>query len=129
MFKHPSLSLHLKVSKFLRQVPFYPPLPLSLRILSFPRLLIMAFKPALLVMDMQNDYCSPEGGLHVSGNGMDLVAPIRELLSMKGFAMRMTAMSEIPRHHKALARNHKGGKPHEHTMKLPNPKKGRGHEN
>ena len=88
----------------------------------------MAFKPALLVVDMQNDYCSPEGGHPVSGDGRDLVAPIKQLLSMPGFAMRITTLSECPENHKAMAHNVKGATPHETYIDFPNPKKGMGHK-
>lgn len=59
----------------------------------------MAFKPALLVVDMQNEWCSPRGSCPVSGNGMDLVPLIKKLLSTPGFAMRVAAMHEVPANH------------------------------
>lgn len=88
----------------------------------------MAFKPALLVVDMQNDFCTPSGSIPVSGNGMDLVAPIKELLSMPGFAMRITTLNEVPESHKVLAHNHEGAKPWETHVESPNAKKGMGHQ-
>lgn len=88
----------------------------------------MAFKPALLVIDMQNDYCTPGAGCPVSGDGRDLVAPIKQLLSMPGFAMRITTVHEVPENHKAMAHNITGAKPWETFIDFPNPKQGKGHE-
>lgn len=79
----------------------------------------MAFKPALLVVDMQNDYCSPGGTHLVSGDGRDLVAPIKQLLSMPGFAMRITTLSEVPENHKAMAHNIKDATPNETHIDFP----------
>ena len=84
----------------------------------------MAFNPALLVVDMQNDFCSTQGLNPVSGNGMDLVAPIKQLLSMPGFTMRAAALNEITDNNKAFAHNHKGATAHETHIDLPNTKKG-----
>ena len=89
----------------------------------------MVFKPALLVVDTQNDYCSrPRGVFPVFGNGMDLVAPIKQLLFMPGFAMRITTLSEIPDNHKAMAHNNNGAKLGDPCIDLPNTKKGMGHK-
>lgn len=88
----------------------------------------MAFKPALIVVDMQNDFCSPQGLTPVSGNGMDLVAPIKQLLSLPGFAMRVTTFSDIPENHKAMAHNHTDAKPLETYVESANPKKGMSHK-
>lgn len=88
----------------------------------------MAFKPALLVIDMQNDFCAPGGANRVSGNGMDLVAPIKQLLSMPGFAMRVATLCEMTHEHKAFAKNNKDVKAHETHIDLPNTKKGMGHK-
>lgn len=54
----------------------------------------MAFKPALLVVGMQNDFLLAPGGPILSpANGMDLVGPqSNSLLSMPGFAMRINGL-------------------------------------
>ena len=88
----------------------------------------MAFKPALLVVDMQNDFCAADGATPVSGNGMDLVKPIKQLLSMAGFAMRVATLNEMPDNHKSMAHNHKGAKPLETHIDLPNTNKEKSHE-
>ena len=83
----------------------------------------MAFKPALIVVDMQNEFCSPSGNTPIYGNGMDLVAPIKQLLSLPGFAMRITSMNEMHESHHCFAHNHKGAKPWETHVESPNEKK------
>ena len=89
----------------------------------------MAFKPALLVIDMQNDFCSKSHGLNpVSGGGMDLVAPIQKLLGMSGFEMRASSLCEVPHSHKAFAHNHEGATALETHIDLPNTREGKGHE-
>lgn len=94
-----------------------------------PHIFIMAYKPALLVVDMQNDYCPrPRGAFSAFGNRMDLVAPIKQSLSTPGFAMRITTLSEIPDNHKAMAHNNKRAKPGDLCIDLPNTKKGMGHK-
>ena len=77
---------------------------------------------------MQNEFCSPGGATLVAGNGMDLVKPIKQLLSMPGFAMRVATLNEMPDNHKSMAHNHRGATPHESQVNLPNTKKGQGHE-
>lgn len=89
----------------------------------------MAFKPALFVVDMQNEFCSPPRGASlVSGNGMDLVPPIKQLLSIPGFAMRITTVNELPDNHMSIADNHKGATPNETLIDVPNTKRGMSHK-
>lgn len=88
----------------------------------------MAFNPALIVVDMQNDFCSPEGTNPVAGNGMSLVVPISKLLSMPGFALRISASLENHKDNKVLIHNHKNATPFETQIDLPNTKKGMGHQ-
>lgn len=65
----------------------------------------MLFKPALIVVDMQNDFCPPDGSLAVAG-GRDLAALINDLLSLPGFAMRVATQDFHPSTHVSFASNH-----------------------
>ena len=59
---------------------------------------------------------------------MDLVAPIKQLLSMSGFALRVATKHELAESHKSLIHNHKGGKAYETHVDLASIKEGLGHE-
>ena len=87
----------------------------------------MSFKPALVVVDMQIDYCDPvKGKLAVQGGALDLAAPINELLAMKGFVVRVATMNSPPKHHKAMPHDHNPAK--KSVIKLANTKAGSEHE-
>lgn len=81
------------------------------------------FKPALIVVDMQNDFCPPvrhenladgdsaninplqTGSLAVSG-GRDLAPLINGLLSLPGFILRVATQDWHPTSHVSFASNH-----------------------
>ena len=89
----------------------------------------MAFKPALIVVDMQNDTCHPEhGAVAVPGGALDLIEPINKLLAMPGFAFKVATMNAHPDDHKAFAHNYQDAVPHETHVDLPNTKPGSEHE-
>ncbi|KAI5822252.1 Isochorismatase hydrolase [Schizophyllum commune Tattone D] len=72
------------------------------------------FRPALLVIDMQNDFCLgdgdtiPDGALAVQG-GRDIIPVINDLLSKPAFVYRVATRDWHPRGHVSFAENH-GGK-------------------
>lgn len=90
----------------------------------------MAFKPALLVVDMQHDFLLAPGGSNlVSGKWHgSRGAPSNSLLSMPGFAMRITALNEMPDDDEALAHNHEDATAHGTCIDLPSTKKGMSHK-
>jgi len=65
----------------------------------------MAFKPALIVVDMQNDFCPPNGSLAVSG-GRDIVPLINGLLASNAFALKVATQDYHPPDHVSFASNH-----------------------
>ncbi|KAH3975006.1 hypothetical protein HBH51_087750 [Parastagonospora nodorum] len=64
----------------------------------------MSFKPALVVVDMQEDFCPPHGSLAVTG-GRDIVAIINELLSLP-FTVKVATKDFHPQDHISFASNH-----------------------
>ncbi|KIY61479.1 Isochorismatase hydrolase [Cylindrobasidium torrendii FP15055 ss-10] len=63
------------------------------------------FKPALLVIDMQNDFCPPDGSLAVTG-GRDIIPFINELISAPKFIVRLATKDWHPPDHVSFASNH-----------------------
>ncbi|KAL1661258.1 Isochorismatase-like protein [Schizophyllum commune] len=71
------------------------------------------FRPALLVIDMQNDFCPgddiPNGALAVPG-GRDIIPTINHLLARPAFVYRVATRDWHPRNHISFADNHTGKK-------------------
>ncbi|KAJ7592544.1 Isochorismatase-like protein [Mycena floridula] len=64
-----------------------------------------SFKPALLIIDMQNDFCPPSGSLAVS-EGRDIIDPINTLISLSSFVSRIATKDWHPQSHISFASNH-----------------------
>ncbi|KAJ4343413.1 NAD(+) salvage pathway protein [Ascochyta clinopodiicola] len=64
----------------------------------------MPFKPALVVVDVQEDFCPPNGALAVTG-GRDIVPAINELLALP-FTLRVATKDFHPQDHISFASNH-----------------------
>ncbi|KAF2875889.1 Isochorismatase-like protein [Massariosphaeria phaeospora] len=81
----------------------------------------MTFKPAFVVVDVQEDFCPPHGALAVSG-GRDIVPTINELLSLP-FALKIATKDFHPRDHISFACNHRApnNKPFESQITIKNP--------
>ncbi|KAF2027718.1 Isochorismatase hydrolase [Setomelanomma holmii] len=81
----------------------------------------MSFKPALVIVDVQEDFCPPSGALAVAG-GRDIVPAINELLSLP-FAIKVATKDFHPPDHISFASNHAApnNKPFESTVKITNP--------
>ncbi|KAA8621358.1 PncA Amidase related to nicotinamidase [Pyrenophora tritici-repentis] len=81
----------------------------------------MSFKPALVVVDMQEDFCPPDGALAVTG-GRDIVPTINEFLEYP-FALKVATKDYHPRDHISFASNHTApnNKPFESTVTIKNP--------
>ncbi|KAJ6264201.1 hypothetical protein Dda_0344 [Drechslerella dactyloides] len=63
------------------------------------------FRPALLVVDMQEDFCPPNGSLAVTG-GRDIVPAINALLANRTFVTRIATKDWHPPNHVSFAANH-----------------------
>lgn len=78
------------------------------------------FVPALLVVDLQEDFCPPNGSLAVS-EGRDITSPVNELLSLPSFAIRVATQDWHPADHISFAANHPGKKPFVDSATVVNP--------
>ncbi|KAK6387093.1 NAD(+) salvage pathway protein [Exophiala oligosperma] len=81
----------------------------------------MSFRPALIVVDMQNDFCPPDGSLAVTG-GRDIVPLINRLLGSPRFVVKVATQDWHPRDHISFATNHPppNNKPFESFVNMQN---------
>ncbi|EUC34098.1 hypothetical protein COCCADRAFT_25690 [Bipolaris zeicola 26-R-13] len=81
----------------------------------------MSFKPALIIVDVQEDFCPPNGALAVAG-GRDIVPVINECLDYP-FALKVATKDFHPQDHISFASNHPPpkNKPFESTVTIVNP--------
>ncbi|PIL37359.1 hypothetical protein GSI_01052 [Ganoderma sinense ZZ0214-1] len=77
------------------------------------------FRPALLVVDMQEDFCPPSGSLAVEG-GRDIVPLINDLLKLP-FVLKIATKDHHPPGHVSFASNHPGAQPFSSTTTIVNP--------
>ncbi|CAG8115488.1 unnamed protein product [Penicillium olsonii] len=86
-------------------------------------------KPALIVVDMQEDFCPPNGSLAVQ-DGRSIASVINRLLAKPGFATRVFTKDYHPANHISFATNHPGpeNKPFESCIEMKNPASGKGSE-
>ncbi|KAI0389452.1 isochorismatase [Xylariaceae sp. FL0594] len=78
------------------------------------------FKPALIVVDMQEDFCPPNGSLAVA-RGRDIAAPINQLLALPSFALKVATKDWHPPNHISFASNHAGKKAFVDCVEVANP--------
>ncbi|RDL42524.1 uncharacterized protein BP5553_02503 [Venustampulla echinocandica] len=67
------------------------------------------FKPALIVVDVQDDFCPPNGTLAVP-NGRAIIPTVNHLLTLP-FAVKIATKDWHPRDHISFASNHVGKRP------------------
>jgi len=81
----------------------------------------MPFKPALVVVDLQEDFCPPNGSLAVQG-GREIVSTVNKLLSFP-FALKIATKDFHPQDHISFASNHSppNNKPFETMITINNP--------
>ncbi|KAE8360486.1 Isochorismatase-like protein [Aspergillus caelatus] len=86
-------------------------------------------KAALLVVDMQEDFCPPNGVLPVQ-EGRAIAPIINELLAHRGFAVRVATQDYHPADHISFANSHPppNNHPFESVITVNNPAPGKGHE-
>ncbi|CEJ55900.1 hypothetical protein PMG11_02130 [Penicillium brasilianum] len=80
------------------------------------------FVPALIVVDMQEDFCPPNGSLAVQ-DGRTLTPLINNLLSQPGFVTRIATLDYHPADHISFASNHPppNNRPFESFIEMKNP--------
>ncbi|KAI0082338.1 isochorismatase family hydrolase [Panus rudis PR-1116 ss-1] len=76
-------------------------------------------KSALLAVDVQEDFCPPNGALAVPC-GRDIVATVNELLSLP-FALKIATKDHHPRGHISFASSHPGAEPFTSFTTIVNP--------
>ncbi|KAI0677315.1 Isochorismatase hydrolase [Trametes maxima] len=79
----------------------------------------VTFCPALLVVDVQEDFCPPNGSLAVPG-GRDVVPLINELLQLP-FVLKIATKDHHPPSHVSFASNHPNATPFVTTATITNP--------
>ncbi|TGJ86365.1 hypothetical protein E0Z10_g2369 [Xylaria hypoxylon] len=77
------------------------------------------FRPALIVVDVQEDFCPPSGSLAVP-NGRDVVVPINKLLDLP-FVLKVATKDWHPQDHISFAANHPGKQPYVDFVTIVNP--------
>ncbi|KAI0722774.1 Isochorismatase hydrolase [Earliella scabrosa] len=82
-------------------------------------LLPTPFRPALIVVDMQEDFCPPNGALAVPG-GRDILPTINNLLALP-FVLKIATKDHHPASHVSFAANHPGAAPYTSTTTIANP--------
>ncbi|ERS96478.1 hypothetical protein HMPREF1624_07391 [Sporothrix schenckii ATCC 58251] len=78
------------------------------------------FNPALIVVDLQEDFCPPNGTLAVA-EGRAIVAVVNELLSRPRFVLRVATKDWHPPDHISFASNHPGKRPFVDFATVTNP--------
>ncbi|PKY06446.1 putative isochorismatase family hydrolase [Aspergillus campestris IBT 28561] len=83
-------------------------------------------KAALIVVDMQEDFCPPNGSLAVQG-ARDIAPTINKLLANPGFAIRIVSQDYHPETHISFASNHPppNNRPFESYVQMNNPALGK----
>ncbi|OTA52033.1 isochorismatase [Hypoxylon sp. EC38] len=77
------------------------------------------FRPALIVVDLQEDFCPPNGSLAVDG-GRDITPLINKLLASP-FVTKIATKDWHPRNHVSFAANHQGKVPFTDFATIVNP--------
>jgi nicotinamidase-related amidase len=77
------------------------------------------FKPAILIIDVQEDFCPPNGSLAVT-EGRAILPAINTLLTYP-FALRIATKDWHPKDHVSFASNHKDAQPYTSFTTIINP--------
>ncbi|KAK1757804.1 Pyrazinamidase/nicotinamidase [Echria macrotheca] len=78
------------------------------------------FRPALIVVDMQEDFCPPSGSLAVK-DARTITPLLNTLLSLPTFALRIGTKDWHPQSHISFASNHPGAQPFTSFATITNP--------
>jgi len=79
----------------------------------------MTFKPALVIIDLQEDFCPPNGSLAVGG-GREVIPVINDLLKLP-FVLKVATKDHHPPGHISFASNHEGKQPFTSFATIRNP--------
>ncbi|CAK7231058.1 NAD(+) salvage pathway protein [Sporothrix curviconia] len=79
-----------------------------------------SFNPALIIVDLQEDFCPPNGSLAVP-EGRETVAIINRLLAMPAFTLRVATKDWHPQDHISFASNHPPKQPFVDFVTVTNP--------
>lgn len=79
----------------------------------------MSSNTALIVVDMQHDFCHPQGGLYVPG-AIDCVPLINQLLDSSKIKYKVATKDWHPQDHVSFASNHAGKEPFTSFVEIPN---------
>ena len=77
-------------------------------------------KAALIVVDMQEDFCTPHGSLAIS-DARGLAMQINVMLNSSAFALKIATQDFHPSGHVSFASQHEGAKAGESSVKIVNP--------
>jgi len=77
------------------------------------------FRPALVIVDLQEDFCPPNGSLAVA-QGRDVIPVINELLRLP-FVVKIATKDHHPPDHVSFATNHEGKEPFKSLTTIVNP--------
>ncbi|KAH9850807.1 Isochorismatase hydrolase [Lenzites betulinus] len=77
------------------------------------------FRPALLVVDVQEDFCPPNGALPVP-DAREIIPIINALLELP-FVLKIASKDHHPPHHVSFASAHPGAQPFASTCTIVNP--------
>lgn len=77
------------------------------------------FKPALLVIDFQEDFCPPHGSLAVPDGRT--ILPILNALLLLPFALKIATRDFHPKNHVSFASNHLGASPYTSNFSITHP--------
>ncbi|OJT05365.1 Nicotinamidase [Trametes pubescens] len=77
------------------------------------------FRPALLIVDVQEDFCPPDGALAVPG-AREILPIINELLELP-FVLKIATKDHHPPNHVSFASNHPNAQPFVSTTTIKNP--------
>lgn len=77
-------------------------------------------KPALIVVDMQEDFCEPNGSLAIKG-ARELAPIINSLLNESAFVLKIATQDWHPMDHISFASQHEGENAFESKYDMKNP--------
>ena len=80
-------------------------------------------RAALAVVDMQEDFCPPNGSLALEG-GREIAPLINQLLNLPGFALKFATRDFHPANHISFASQHADASPFTSSATIKNPENG-----
>merc|ERR1712093_485302 len=97
----------------------YPPNLISQKHARISNMAAPTFKPALIIVDLQEDFCPPNGTLAVD-TGRAIIPTVNHLLGLP-FALKIATKDWHPADHISFASSHPDKKPFVNTVTIVNP--------